>query len=264
MGILNVTPDSFSDGGRWEDPAAAAEQAERLVAEGADVLDVGAESTRPGGEPVAESEELARLVPAIREIRRRLPKVPISADTRKAATARAAIQAGADILNDVQGGAEPDPRWPSLGPVAAELGCPWILMHNRSRPHGADFWDEMLGEVGAAIRRAEAAGVPRSQLWVDPGFGFGKTPPENLEALGRLDRLTALGLPVLVGASRKSTLGLVLGERDPGKRGAGDAACAAWAVALGASMVRVHDVAGLRPVIRMADALRRGRAWRPD
>jgi len=180
MGIVNATPDSFSDGGRWLEPGAAAEQAERLAAEGADVIDVGAESTRPGGAPVEEEEETARLIPAIREIRRRLPEIPISADTRKRGPARAAIEAGADILNDVQGGAEPDPRWPSLAPVAAELGCPWILMHNRARPHGSDFWGELLGELAAAARRAEEAGVARSQLWLDPGFGFGKTPAENL------------------------------------------------------------------------------------
>lgn len=262
MGIVNATPDSFSDGGRWLEPAAAAEQATRLAAEGADVIDVGAESTRPGGAPVSEEEELARLIPAVREIRRRLPDIPISADTRKRSAARAAIEAGADILNDVQGGGEPDPRWPTLAPVAAELGCPWILMHNRSRPHGPDFWAEFLGDLTAAVRRAEEAGVARGQLWLDPGFGFGKTPAENLEALGRIERVVALGLPVLVGTSRKSTLGLVLGEPDPGRRGPGDAACAAWAVAGGAAMIRVHDAAAARPVVRMADALRRGRAWR--
>lgn len=262
MGIINVTPDSFSDGGRWANPEAAAAQAERLVAEGADVVDLGAESTRPGASPVDAAEELGRLVPAIREIRRRLPDIPISADTRKREVARAAVEAGADLLNDVQGGAEPDPRWPSLGPVAAELGCPWILMHNRARPHGADLWGEVRAELGAAIARAEAAGVPRRQLWLDPGFGFGKTPAENLELVGRLERLTGLGLPVLLGTSRKSTLGKVLGEPDPARRGPGDAACAAWGISRGAAMIRVHDVAALVPVARMADALRRGRAWR--
>jgi dihydropteroate synthase len=262
MGILNVTPDSFSDGGRWMDPATAASQAERLVAEGADVIDLGAESTRPGSEPVGAGEELARLVPAIREVRRRLPGIPISADTRKREVAAAAVAAGADILNDVQGAAEPDARWPSLAPVAAELGCPWILMHNRARPHGTDLWGEVLAEVGAAVARATAAGVPRRQLWLDPGFGFGKTPAENLELVGRLERLTALGLPVLMGTSRKSTLGKVLGEPDPARRLPGDAACAAWGISRGAAMIRVHDVAGLAPVARMADALRRGRAWK--
>jgi dihydropteroate synthase len=263
MGIVNVTPDSFSDGGRWADPGAAAAQAERLVAEGADVIDIGAESTRPGAVLVETEEELARLLPAIREIRRRLPLTPISADTRKRVVARAAIEAGADLLNDVQGGAEPDPHWPSLAPVASELGCPWILMHQRTRPHGVDFWGEVRSELAGAIGRAEAAGVPRHQLWIDPGFGFGKTPPENLEVVSRLDRIAALGLPVLLGTSRKSTLGLVLGEKNPVRRGPGDAACASWGIAMGASMIRVHDVSGMLPVVRMADALRRGRGWHP-
>jgi dihydropteroate synthase len=263
MGIVNVTPDSFSDGGNWVTPEAAAGQAERLVAAGADVLDLGAESTRPGGEPVDASEEQARLIPAIREIRRRLPDIPLSADTRKAAVARAAIAAGADILNDVQGAADPDPRWPSLAPVAAALGCPWILMHQRARPHGKDFWGEVLSDLTAAVARAEAAGVPRRQLWIDPGFGFGKTPAQNLEVVGRLDRLTTLGLPVLLGTSRKSTLGAVLGETDPARRLPGDAACAAWGIGRGAAMLRVHEVAALAPVARMADALARGLRWRP-
>lgn len=264
MGIVNVTPDSFSDGGNWATPEAAGDQAERLVEAGADLLDLGAESTRPGGSPVEEAEERARLIPALREIRRRLPQVPLSADTRKVAVARAAIEAGADILNDVQGGAEPDPRWPSLGPLAAELGCPWILMHNRSRPHGEDLWAEVLADLATAVARAEAAGVERRQLWLDPGFGFGKSPAENLELVGRLERLTALGMPVVLGTSRKSTLGAVLGEPEPARRLPGDAACAAWGISRGAAMIRVHDVAALRPVARMADALRRGRAWRPS
>ncbi len=262
MGIVNVTPDSFSDGGRWMEPQAAAAQAERLVAGGADVVDLGAESTRPGASPVEPEEEIARLVPAIREIRRRWPDLPISADTRKREVARAAVEAGADILNDVQGGAEPDARWPSLAPVAAQLGCPWILMHNRAKPHGEDLWGEVLEDLRGAVARAEAAGVPRRQLWLDPGFGFGKTPAENLELVGRLERLTALGLPVLLGTSRKSTLGKVLGEPDPARRLPGDAACAAWGIGRGAAMIRVHDAAELAPVARMADALRRGRAWR--
>jgi dihydropteroate synthase len=263
MGIVNVTPDSFSDGGQWTEPGAAASRAESLVAAGADVIDLGAESTRPGSEPVSAEEERARLEPVVREVRRRLPSVPISADTRKRAVARAAIEAGADILNDVQGGAEADARWPSLAPLAAELGCPWILMHNRAKPHGADLWAEVRADLAAAVARAEAAGVERRQLWLDPGFGFGKTPAENLELVGRLEQLTSLGFPVLLGTSRKSTLGKVLGEPDPARRLPGDAACAAWGVSRGAAMIRVHDVAALAPVIRMADAIRRGREWRP-
>lgn len=261
MGIINTTPDSFSDGGRWLDPEAAATQAGSLHAAGADVIDVGAESTRPGATPVEEAEELRRLIPAIRAIRSRLPQVPISADTYRPKVAEAAIEAGADILNDVWGGARASGH-ASLAPVAAACKCPWILMHNRLSPDSGDCWPGLLGDLREAVARAEAAGVARAQLWVDPGFGFGKTHAQNLEVLGRLNRVAALGLPVLLGTSRKSTLGQVLGESDPLARAPGDAACAAWGVAHGAAMLRVHDVAAVRPVARMADALRRGeRGW---
>lgn len=258
MGIVNVTPDSFSDGGSCLAPDAAARRAVELHAAGADVIDVGAESTRPGAAPIEPEEELRRLIPAIRAIRARLPDIALSADTYRPQVGQAAIEAGADILNDVWGGAADSDR-PGLGPVAAACGCPWILMHNRKAPAADAFWETLLGELHAAVRRAESAGVPRSQLWIDPGFGFGKTHAQNLEVLGRLGRVVALGLPVLLGASRKSTLGKVLAEDDPLARGAGDAACAAWGVAQGAAMLRVHDVAALRPVIRMAEALRAGR-----
>lgn len=257
MGILNVTPDSFSDGGVALEPGQAAAKAVALQAAGADVIDLGAESTRPGASPVDPAEELRRLIPAIRAVRAALPKTPISADTYRPEVARAAIEAGADILNDVWGGAR-DSRRAGLGPVAAECGCPWILMHNRAEPTAGDFWAECLGDLRAAVARAEDSGVARHQLWVDPGFGFGKTHAQNLEVLGRLGRLTALGLPVLLGTSRKSTLGQVLAEPDPLARGPGDAACATWGIALGAAMLRVHDVAATRPVARMADALRGG------
>lgn len=263
MGIINVTPDSFSDGGACSDPEAAAERAVTLHTAGADVIDIGAESTRPGANPIDEAEELRRLLPAIRAIRARLPQIPISADTYRPAVAEAAITAGADMLNDVWGGAVTSTR-PSLAPVAAACRCPWILMHNRERAVYADFWPELLADLRAAVARAEVAGVARAQLWVDPGFGFGKDVELNLEVLGRLSRVTALGLPVLLGTSRKSTLGRVLGEPDPLRRGAGDAASAAWGIAQGASMLRVHDVAALRPVARMADALRAGRHWRAE
>lgn len=258
MGILNVTPDSFSDGGAWATPEAAAQRALELQGAGADVVDVGAESTRPGATPVEEAEELRRLVPAIRAIRARAPNLAISADTYRPAVARAAIEAGADILNDVWGGAAVGDR-PSLAPVAAACGCPWILMHNRSKPSAGDFWSDLLADLRGAVTRAEAAGVPRSQLWVDPGFGFGKSHAENLEMLARLSRVASLGLPVLLGTSRKSTLGQVLQEPDPLRRGGADAACATWGIAQGASMLRVHDVAALQSVVRMADALRLGR-----
>lgn len=262
MGVVNLTPDSFSDGGTCLDEAAAVARAETLVGEGADVLDLGAESTRPGAAPVAPDEELRRLLPSLRAIRARFPEVALSVDTRHRRVAEAALAAGADILNDVQGAAPEDPDRPSLAPVAAAAGAPWILMHNRRLGADEPVWPAVLGEVSAALARALDAGVRPDQLWVDPGFGFGKSPAQNLELVGRLGRLTALGYPVLLGTSRKSTLGAVLGEPDPLRRGPGDAACAAWGIAQGAAMIRAHDPAALGPVIRMADALRRGIGWR--
>ena len=261
MGILNLTPDSFSDGGRWTDPEGAAERAAELVAAGADVLDLGAESTRPGATAVDPREEADRLLPALRAVRARLPGTPISVDTRHLAVAEAALEAGGDILNDVQGIAPADPSRPSLAPLAAATGAPWILMHNRALGPGEAVWPTVADEAARAVEAAEKAGVRRDQLWLDPGFGFGKTPAQNLELAGRLSNLVRLGLPVLLGTSRKSTLGKVLGEPDPLRRLPGDAACAAWGVAEGASMLRVHDVAALAPVARMAEALRAGRAW---
>lgn len=258
MGIVNVTPDSFSDGGACIDPDSAARHAAELHAAGADVIDIGAESTRPGATPIEEAEERQRLLPAIRAIRARLPHVALSADTYRPSVAEAAIEAGADILNDVWGGAAAALR-PSLAPVAAAARCPWILMHNRNQPVYADFWPELLADLRGAIARAEAAGVARSQLWLDPGFGFGKDHALNLEVLARLSRITALGLPILLGTSRKSTLGHVLGESDPLRRGPADAACATWGITQGAAMLRVHDVAAIRPIAQMADALRTGR-----
>ncbi len=263
MGIVNVTPDSFSDGGKISSPEAAADLAEKLCSEGADVIDVGAESTRPGATPIATSEELRRLLPAIQAIRKRLPKIAISADTYRCEVAEAAIAAGADILNDVWGAA-PDSPQASLATVAANCRCPWILMHNRATPVYQDFWPNIIEDFRRALDRAEKAGVARHQLWIDPGFGFGKSHGENLEVLGRLNRISSLGLPVLLGTSRKSTLGKVLQQTDPLARGAGDAACATWGIQQGAAMLRVHDVAAIRPLIKMADALRRGQRWIAD
>ena len=262
MGIVNLTPDSFSDGGKFIDPSSAAAHAEQLVAEGADVLDLGAESTRPGAVPVDPEQELARLLPALREIRRRLPSVPISVDTRHISVAETALGAGADILNDVQGISAPDPKRPSLAHLAATSGAPWILMHHVPLKESEAVWPKVADDAQAAVAAAERAGVRRSQLWIDPGFGFGKSPAQNLELLGRMERLVGLGLPVLLGTSRKSTLGAVIGESVPGRRGPADAACATWGMSKGASMLRVHDVAAIRPVVRMTDALRRGLGWK--
>lgn len=261
MGILNLTPDSFSDGGLWATPETAARRAVELVEAGADVLDLGAESTRPGAAPVDPETEAGRLLPCLRAIRDRLPGVAISVDSRNLKVAAAALEAGADILNDVQGIAPPDPGRPSLAGLAAATGAPWILMHNRPMAPEEAVWPTVAEEAARAVDAALRAGVARGQLWLDPGFGFGKAPAQNLELVGRLSHLVRLGLPVLLGTSRKSTLGKVLGEPDPARRGPADAACAAWGVAEGASMVRVHDVAAIVPVVRMAQALRAGRMW---
>jgi dihydropteroate synthase len=264
MGIMNLAPDSFSDGGQLNDEAAALARAETLLAEGADVLDLGAESTRPGATPVDAVTELARLLPVVKALRRRFPQAVLSVDTYKATVARACVEAGADLVNDVEGGrfgARPDES--PMGSACAALRCPLILMHRRAQPDYADFWTEVLQDLRVSLRGAQAAGMRAEQLWTDPGFGFGKTPAQNLMLVRDLAKIAALGFPVLLGTSRKSTLGLVLGEADPLRRGPGNDVTAAWGIAQGASMIRVHDVAALRPIVRMADALRRGPSWAP-
>ena len=264
MGIMNLAPDSFSDGGQLNDEAAALARAETLLAEGADVLDLGAESTRPGATPVDAATELARLLPVVKALRRRFPQAVLSVDTYKATVARACVEAGADLVNDIAGGrfgARPDES--PMGSACAALRCPLILMHRRAQPDYADFWTEVLQDLRVSLRAAQAAGMRAEQLWTDPGFGFGKTPAQNLLLVRDLAKIAALGFPVLLGTSRKSTLGLVLGETDPLRRGPGNDVTAAWGIAQGASMIRVHDVAALRPIVRMADALRRGPGWAP-
>ncbi len=259
MGIMNLAPDSFSDGGQIADVSEALARAETLLAEGADVLDLGAESTRPGATPVDAATEVARLLPVVKALRRRFPQAALSVDTYKPAVARACVEAGADLVNDVEGGRfEARPDSSPMGSACAALRCPLILMHRRLLAETEDFWTDILQDLRASVRLARAAGMPAEQLWTDPGFGFGKTPAQNLMLVRDLSKIAALGFPVLLGTSRKSTLGLVLGEPDPLKRGVGNAVTAAWGVAQGASMIRVHDVAAIRPVIRMADALRHG------
>ncbi|HEY2483310.1 MAG TPA: dihydropteroate synthase [Caulobacteraceae bacterium] len=245
MGVINVTPDSFSDGGDLATPAAAAERAARLAAEGADWLDVGGESTRPGAAPVPESEELARVIPAIAAIRARCD-APISVDTMKPAVARAALAAGAMMWNDVSA-LSGDPG--SLE-VAAALKCDVVLMHMQGRPatmqddprYGdvvAEVGDFLAGRAAAAL----AAGIERGRIWLDPGLGFGKTVAHNLALLRGLDRIVSLGFPVVVGASRKGmirTLDPTAGQA--GDRLGGSLAIALAAARAGVAMVRVHDV----------------------
>jgi dihydropteroate synthase len=264
MGIMNLAPDSFSDGGQLPDETSALRRAETLLAEGADVLDLGAESTRPGATRIDDATELARLLPVVKATRRRFPKATLSVDTYKPAVARACVEAGADLVNDVEGGrfgAHPDES--PMGSACAALRCPLILMHRRAQPDYVDFWSEIIDDLRRSLRLAREAGMPAEQLWTDPGFGFGKTPAQNLMLVRDLSKVASLGFPVLLGTSRKSTLGLVLGETDPLRRGPGNDVTAAWGIAQGASMLRVHDVAAIRSIVRVADALRHGPTWQP-
>ncbi len=260
MGILNVTLDSFSGDGLLAaaDPVGAAvDQARRMVAEGADLLDVGGASSRPGHEPVPESEEMARVVPAIRAIAAALPSMPISIDTTSPAVASAAIDAGAGLVNDVWGVADE----PDMARVAAGNGVPMVLMHNRAEARYRNLLPEVLADLQRAIDRALDAGVAWDGIIVDPGFGFGKTPDHNLALLGGLAELRLLGRPVLLGTSRKSTLGKLL-DLPPDERVELTAATTALGIAAGVDVVRVHDVRDNVRAARLADAVVRG--WRPD
>ncbi len=256
MGIVNLTPDSFSGDGLNGDVAAAVALARRMEAEGADFIDVGAESTRPGGAPVTAEEEARRLLPALEAICEAV-SIPVSVDTYKAEVARQAIAAGATIVNDVWGAlADPDMAW-----LIADADVPAILMHNQRRAE----YDDLVPEVIAGLRRiadhAQAAGVSERNIILDPGIGFGKTADHNLELLRRLPELQSLGYPLLLGTSRKSTIGRVLGlpEHD---RLEGTAAAVAMSIAGGADIVRVHDVKEMVRVARMTDAIVRD--WRPE
>lgn len=256
MGIINVTPDSFSGDGLAGDVEAALRQARRFVEEGADILDVGGESTRPGATPVGLEEELRRVIPVIERLAAELA-VPISVDTYKPEVARRAVQAGARMINDVWG-VRPET---SMAELAAELAVPLIIMHNKTEPRYEDFMAEVIASLRTALERAQAVGVPWEQLIIDPGFGFGKLPEHNLELLRRLDEFRALGRPILIGTSRKSTIGRVLGGLPVEERLEGTAATVAIAIAHGADMVRVHDVKAMVRVARMSDAIVRG--WEP-
>jgi dihydropteroate synthase len=257
MGILNVTPDSFSGDGllaAGNDPVdAAVAQGRRMVDEGADLLDVGGESTRPGHDEVAAADELARVVPVVAALRAALPETPLSIDTTKPSVAAAALDAGADLLNDVWGVA---PANDMLG-LAAERGAPIVLMHNRAEARYTDLMAEILADLQAAIDRALAAGVARDAIIIDPGFGFGKTAEHNLALLRDLALLQALGRPILLGTSRKSTLGKVL-DLDAGERLEATLATTAIGIAAGVDVVRVHDVRPNVRAARMTDAIVRG------
>ena len=260
MGILNVTPDSFSGDGLLAapDPAGAAiAQARRMVADGADLLDVGGASSRPGHAPIPAGEEIARVVPVIRAVAAELPGTVISIDTTSPAVASAALDAGAHLLNDIWGVGEDQ----AMMRLAAERGVPIVLMHNRAEARYRNLVAEVVADLERALERAVGAGVPWDHLVVDPGFGFGKTPDHNVALLGGLAALRILGRPILLGTSRKSTLGKLL-DLPPDQRVEATAATTALGIASGADIVRVHDVRENARTARVSDAILRG--WRPD
>jgi dihydropteroate synthase len=263
MGIINATPDSFSgDGVLASDPvvdplARAVAQGRRMVEEGADLLDVGGESTRPGHAPVDVTEERRRVVPVVAALREALPGTPVSIDTTKPEVAAAALDAGAHLLNDVWGAGGGD----GMARLAAERGVPLIVMHNRAEPRYDDLMTELVADLRAALERATRLGVEPDRLIVDPGFGFGKTPEHNLTVLRELATLRVLGRPILLGTSRKSTLGRVL-DLPVGQRLEATLATTAIGIANGAEIVRVHDVRENVRAARMSDAIVRG--WDDD
>ena len=270
MGIINATPDSFADGGAYPDPDRAVAAALQLEADGADIIDVGGESTRPGAAQVPADEELRRVVPVLRRLVPRL-RVPVSIDTCKAEVARRAVEHGAALVNDVSGlSYDPD-----LAAVGAAAGVPLVLMHMRGRSadmyrHAAydDVVREVVAELDTAIGRATAAGIAREQLVIDPGLGFAKRPAQTFAVLARLGALAELDRPILVGPSRKSFLQEAVGACPPGKREWGTAAAVTGAVLLGAHIVRVHGVREMTHVVRVADRMRsaheRGAVWPPQ
>lgn len=256
MGVLNVTPDSFSDGGRYLDPRRAATRAWEIAEEGADILDIGGESTRPGSERVSAQEELERVTPVLEALQGSYP-IPISIDTSKAEVARAALERGAAIVNDTAA-LSLDPR---VGDEAAAFGAALVLMHMRGTPRdmqkipsSPDILAELEAWAAECVARARSRGVCSEKLILDPGIGFGKTAGQNLEILRNLDHLAAAGCPLLVGTSRKSFIGAVL-QRPGADRIWGTAASVATSIVMGAHIVRVHDVAAMRDVARVTDAI---------
>lgn len=257
MGILNVTPDSFSDGGEFIQLATALEHGRRMVEDGADLIDIGGESTRPGAASVTIEDELRRVIPVIEVLAAELP-IPVSVDTSKPEVMRAAVRAGASMINDVRALAAPGAL-----EAACDLGVPVCLMHMRGEPRtmqDAPHYGDVVGEVrdflASRVATCIAAGIPRRRLIIDPGFGFGKGLDHNLTLLARLEALGGLGLPVLVGLSRKSMLGALTG-RGPGGRVAGSLAAAVIAAQRGASILRVHEVSSTLDALKVLRAVRR-------
>ncbi len=258
MGIINVTPDSFADGGVRFDAGRAVEDGLRMIEEGADLMDVGGESTRPGADPLPEVEELRRVLPVVEKLVS-LGRVPVSIDTYKSAVAREAVARGATLVNDVSA-LQFDPE---LGRAVADSGAALVLMHNRGRSRDmyreavyGDVVGEVVAELDSAIQRAVAAGVPRDRIIVDPGIGFSKRAEHSFAALAQLARLSALDRPILTGPSRKSYLTMAIGQRPAGGRDWATAAAVAASVLFGAHIVRVHGVPAMVDVVRVADCLR--------
>ena len=253
MGVINMTPDSFSGDGLSQDVEAAVALGKRLAAEGADILDIGGESTRPNAHPVGVDEELRRVTPVIERLAREV-SLPLSIDTYKWEVAREALSSGAAMINDIWG-LRQDHR---LAELAAERGVPIVVMSNQRYAPCADIMPEVMSTLGRSVSLATELGVPWENIIVDPGVGFGKTLEQNLEIIRRLDELQCLGRPILIGTSRKSLIGMVL-DLPADQRLEGTAATLAISIARGADIVRVHDVAGMTRVCRMSDAIIRGR-----
>ena len=249
MGILNVTPDSFSDGGRFNRMDDALYHTEEMLRDGADIIDIGGESTRPGHTMITEDEEIARVVPVIEAVKRRFD-VPVSVDTYKSKVAEAALQAGADLVNDIWG-FQYDPK---VAQLTAQYGAACCLMHNRREPVYRNFLEELVQDLAACVRTAREAGVPEDRIILDPGVGFGKTYEMNLEAIHHVDALHTLGFPILLGTSRKSVIGLTL-NLPSDQRVEGTVATTVIGVMKGCAFVRVHDVKENKRAIQMTEAI---------
>ncbi|WP_036100585.1 dihydropteroate synthase [Listeria riparia] len=250
MGILNITPDSFSDGGNYITQEQIKAKAIEMANDGAAIIDIGGESTRPGYREIPIDEEIERVIPAIRTVRETLPDIWISIDTWKSEVALAAVQAGADIIND-QWGAKRDPK---IAQIAATFGAPIILMHNRTDRYYTNFMANVKEDLQESIEIVKNAGVPNHHILLDPGFGFVKTPAQNLEVLRRIDELVAMGHEVLLGTSRKSTIGLVL-DLPVDERMEGTGATVVYGQTKGCTIFRVHDVKPIQRMITMTDAI---------
>lgn len=257
MGILNVTPDSFSDGGEFDDVSSALTQAQKMVENGADIIDIGGQSTRPGAEQISLAEELKRVIPIIKAIRQQT-NIPISIDTTSAEVARAAIEAGADIINDISGGTYDE----NMFSTAAQLAVPIILMHLKGTPQTMQSltkYQNLITEIKAFLERqinkAIASRIPQSNIIIDPGIGFAKNSVQNIQLIQQLSQFKSLNTPILIGVSRKSFIGKITGQNNPKDRVFGTAAACCGAIANGADIIRVHDVAQMYDVAKVADTI---------